>query len=449
MSGIPTRFPATGTDTAVSITRAVTQHRIGMRLVFDAGSLDPERLARAVRLSLDAEPVLGCSFRTDESKAYWSRLPALDHAESFSILETTDADSEMAAFQACGVTDAGPQAVVVLIRTPDADHLGIKVSHVIADGQAAKQYAYLLADIYARLGADPSYTPEADLAPRPTGRDVWDHLSPDQRRDAKKAKSWANPTWVIPAKGSSGRGLTYRTASLGPEAFARLKAYVQERDATVNDMMLTAVFRACVERFTPPVGKPLALMCTADLRRYLPDPERLPIANISISGSLGIERVDGEIFDETLQRMREQMLAWAKTCYGAAPAANAERLAGLGYRATKALLGLTFRMAGSSGKTYPWFTNIGIIDESRLSFGGHVPSSGHMFGPSAFGASVVPVVTTYRDTLTVCMGFCDEDCDASIVERTLRSVLDELDAACRQSCAEEEASNRRACWTSG
>jgi NRPS condensation-like uncharacterized protein len=122
-------------------------------------------------------------------------------------------------------------------------------------------------------------------------------------------------------------------------------------------------------------------------------------------------------------------------CYGAGPAAGAEKLAGLGYRATKALLGLTFRMAGRSGKTYPWFTNIGILDESRLSFDGHVPSSGHMFGPSSLGGSVVPVVSTYRDRLTVCMGFCEEDCDASVVEGVLQSVLDELDAACRQSCA--------------
>jgi NRPS condensation-like uncharacterized protein len=406
-----------------------------MRLAFESGSLDPELLSRAVRMSLDAQPVLGCSFRTDESKAYWSRLSALDEKDCFSVFETTDPDGAMDAFQSEEIQDAGPQAVAVLLRAPDADHLGIKISHVLADGQAAKQYAYLLADVYTRLESDPSYAPDPDLARRPTARDVWAQLSPDERREARKAKSWADPTWVVPAKGDSGRGLTFRAASLGPDAFSALKAYGRTHEATVNDMMLTAVFRACVERFDPPPGVPLSLMCTADLRRYLPDSDRLPIANISISGSLDIERVDGESFDETLRRVRERMLAWARTCYGAGPAVNAERLAGLGYRVTKALLGLTFRMAGSSGKTYPWFTNIGIIDESRLSFDGHLPSSGHMFGPSAFGASVVPVVSTYRDTLTVCMGFCEEDCDASVVEGVLRSMLDELDGPCRPSRA--------------
>jgi NRPS condensation-like uncharacterized protein len=429
LSDIPKRFPATGTDSAVAITRAVTKHRIGLRLAFESGSLDPERLARAVRLSMDAQPILGCSFRTDESKAYWLRLPALDEASVFSVVQTADPDGAMDSFQADEIADEGPQAKAVLLRASGADHLGIKVSHVLADGQAAKQYAYLLADIYSRLGADPGYTPRPDLGHRPTGRDVWDRLSAEQRREARKAKSWANPTWVMPAKGESGRGLTYRAASLGPEAFSAVKAHGRLREATVNDMMLAAVFRACVEQFDPPVGTPLSLMCTADLRRYLPDPEHLPISNISISGSLDIERVDGESFDGTLRRVRERMVVWSKTCYGAAPAASAERLAGLGYRVTKALLSLTFRTAGRSGKTYPWFTNIGIIDESRLSFDGHVPSSGHMYGPAAMGASIVPVVSTYRDTLTVCMGFCEQDCDVSLVDGVLQSVLDELEGA--------------------
>ena len=422
MGAIPERFPATGTDTAVSITRAVTRHRIGLSLTFNE-RLDPDRVGRAVRLSLDAEPILGCSFRTDKFKAYWLRRRDFDSTHFFSLSETPNPDAEMVAFQAREIADEGPQASVTLLRASDADHLGIKISHVVADGQAAKQYAYLLADIYTRLAADPTYVPEPNLAPRPTARDVWNRLTPEQRRDAKKAKSWANPTWVVPATGETGRGLTYRTASLGPEEFSAVKAYGSQRGATVNDMMLTAVLRSCIRQFEPPAGAPLSLMCTADLRRYLPE-SALPIANISISGSLDIERIDGEGFDETLRRVRERMAAWAKTCYGAGPAANAERLASLGYRTTKLLLQATFRMAGGSGKTYPWFTNIGIIDDARLSFDGVLPIAGHVFGPAAMEASIVPVVSTYRGTLTICMGFAERD--AAVVERTLQSTMEEL-----------------------
>lgn len=429
MTAIPLRFPATGADTAISITRAVTNHRIGMRLAFDPGQLDPVRLAAAVRLSLDAEPILGCCFRTDEARAYWSRMPSLDGADFFSVVETADPDGEMDRFQAREIPDTGPQVAVALFSSGDADHVGIKLSHVVADGQAAKQYAYLLADIYSHLTSDPSYVPEPDLAARPTGQDVWARLTSEQRREAGRAKSWANPTWVVPSNGTSGQGLTFRTAFVEPDVFRRLKDYGKQRDATINDLMLTAVFRACVTLFDPPANKPLSLMCTAELRRYLPDPQRLPISNISISGSLDIERADGEGFDATLVRIRERMAVWAKECYGAAPLANAEKLAGLGYRLTKALLGLTFRMAGGSGRTYPWFTNIGVLDEARLSFAGTVPTSGHMFGPSGRGPAVVPVISTYRDRLAVSMGFCARDMDASVIDDVLRSVTGELSAA--------------------
>lgn len=427
MSDIPQRFAATGAEAAISITRAVTHHRLGLRLAFDPGGLDAALLAKAVRLSLDAEPVLGCAFRTDERHAYWERLRDLDERRAFSQRECSDLDAAMIDFQTVEIPDEGPQVAVVLLKGPDRDELGVKISHVVADGQATKQYTYLLADIYSRLTVDPSYTPLPNLVTRPTGRQVWEHLSTEQRRNAKQAKSWAKPTWTIPGNGSSGGDLTYRTAVVDASRFRELRDFGRAHDATINDLLLTAVFRACVARFDPPTGVPLSLMCTADLRRFLPDCEALPISNVSISGSLDIHRVDGESFHQTLVRVRERMAVWAKQCYGAAPFMNAERLAGLGYRPTQKLLGLTFRLAGGSGKTYPWFTNIGVLDESKLTFGGNRPSVGQVYGPFAMGPAIVPVISTYRDALSICMGFSRDDMDESVIDEALSLIVAELD----------------------
>lgn len=425
---IPEQFQATGTDVAVSITRAVTQHRIGCALVFD-GRLDPDRLRRAVRLSLDAEPILGCSYQTGAYRAVWRRLEDLDDAVPFSMLESDDPVGATTAFQAAQVDDAGPQAAVSLVRSAERDHLAIKLSHVLADGQAAKQYAYLLAHIYTKLGADPSYSPKPNTARRPTARDVWDNLTPEQRKSAKNGKSWARPTWEIPTRAHTGKRLTYRTTVFEPPSFFALKEYGKQRGATVNDMLLAAFFRASVRAFDPPSGVPLSLMCTVDHRRYLTNADRLPIANISISGSLDIERADGEDFDDTLRRVRERMAAWAETCYGAGPALNAEKMTVLGYGITKRLVGAALKMAARSGKTYAYLTNIGILDEARLGFDGCVPVAAHMFGPAAIGASVVQTVSTYRSALAICMGFCEADCDAAMIERVLRSTTNELPAA--------------------
>jgi len=440
VSTVPERFAATGTDTAVSITRAVTMHRIGVRLVFDE-RLDAERLERAVRLTLDAEPILGCSFCTDEFKAYWERIGDLDSVRAFTVLETQDPERANVEFQTVELGDSGPHAAVGLFRSADRDILGIKVNHVAADGSAAKQYAYLLASIYTRLGVDPAFTPTPNVGARPTARDVWAQLDSGQQRAAKKAKSWALPNWDVPATGQSGEGLTYRSEILVPGRFAELKAQGTARGATVNDLLLTAFFRACVLAFQPAAGKPLSLMCTADLRRYLPDAARLPIGNISISGSLDIARVEGESFDDTLVRMRERMGAWGSACYGAAPALNAEKMTSLGYTMTKLMLETMFRLSGGSGKTYPWFTNIGILDDARLRFGDQTPVAGSMYGPATRGASIIPAFSTYRNEITMCMGFCPGDMDAGVVDRVLSLTKAELESLLSQAegSAQEDA----------
>jgi NRPS condensation-like uncharacterized protein len=419
---IPATLPASGTDVAVSITRAVTRQRIGVRLAFD-GRLDEARLKRALRLTLDAEPVLGCSLEIGR-RAVWRRIEDLDAVVPFSVVESDDPDAEMVRFQAEEVPDAGPQAAVLLLRTPDHDELGIKVSHVPVDGQGAKRYAYLLAETYSRLAADPGYAPTPNTAARPTATDVWGNLSAEQRKAAKDAKSWAMPNWPAPADTGAG-SLTYRDLAVSPERFRALKAYGKQRHATVNEVMLALYFRALVRAFDPPPGTPLALMSTADLRRYIPDADAAPIGMLSISGPLGIRRVDGEPFEGTLRRVREAMDVWEGQCYGAGPAYNAEKLSGLPYAVVRAILGLSFKL-GQKGKTYPYFTNIGILDEEQLSFAGTTPTAGGMYGPASMGASPVATISTYHDTLTVSMGCTDDDASKRVSDEVLRLLDDEI-----------------------
>jgi len=49
-----------------------------------------------------------------------------------------------------------------------------------------------------------------------------------------------------------------------------------------------------------------------------------------------------------------------------------------------------------------------------------------MFGPASRGPSVVPTISTYRDTLTVCMGFCERDFDPAVVQHVLDGIECEI-----------------------
>ncbi len=425
-ASIPTRFPATSNDLATSIVRTFGQHmELGIRLTFDA-RLDARVLERAVRLLLDAEPVLGCGLKTSTMRGWWQRRDDLDARIPFAVVQTDEADAEAVRCQTASVPDHGPQVAVTLVRSPDHDDVVIEVSHNVADGQSAKQIAYVLADLYTRLCADPTYLPAPDLAPRPEARDVWVSLSEDQRRNAKREPRPTMPNWDLPRKARTGAGRTLRELRLGPDRFATISRHGKQHGATVNDMMLTAFFRALVRVCPPPSDKPMSLSFSAEHRRYVTGEVEPPVSNLAVTIWLALESRTGEGFDDTLGRMVEQTTQWRETLWGIRGAVGAAGMAKMGYAPMRLMLAAVGKLAGGAGKTSPVFTNIGVLDDARLSFGGVTPVAARISGPAAFGASFVPTISTYRDALTVSMGFCDADTDAATVEAVLQEMDDQL-----------------------
>jgi len=213
---------------------------------------------------------------------------------------------------------------------------------------------------------------------------------------------------------------------LPPERFRAIKAYGDARGASINALTLTAFFRALVRSFSPPAGQPMSLPFTAEHRRYLREQGDLPMTNLAISLWLGVPHIEDEPFDGTLARVSEQLDAWRDALWGVKSLAQATGVAQMGYTPMRLMMGAVSAMSAKSGKTSPVFTNIGILDEDRLHFGSLIPVSARLSGPAAFGASLVPTISTYRDTLTVSMGFCEEDIDPEVIEKVLRDMDEEL-----------------------
>lgn len=405
---------------------SISQHmELGCRLTFDS-RLDPDVLSRAVRHSLDAEPVLGCALRTGAFKSWWERLDDLDDGVPFSVVETADADRDAVRFVVEPIGMDAPQVAVGLLRSSSTDDLCIRITHDASDGQGLKQYAYLLADIYTRLLLDPSFVPAPNTTPRAQAKDVWDQLTDEQRKQAGKAPGMTMPNWVLPRKGRSGRGRTLKELRLGPARFRAVKAYGIRRGATVNEMLLTAFFRALARAYPPPVRRPMSLPFSAEHRRYLNTPEGMPITNLAITIWLGVAHVEHEDFEGTLRRVVEQVSVWRETLWGVKAVVQAAGLSRIGYTPMKAMMSAVDRMGARSGTTSPVFTNVGVLDEARLAFGDDAPVDARLGGPAAFGASFVPTISTYRDTLTVSMGYCEEDMDPATIEGVLRAMEEEL-----------------------
>src|SRR5947207_15718588 len=74
---LPSRLRVVSGDYAVNALRLLGDMQVHCVLAFDR-HLDERRLARALRLALDAEPVLGCRFVPGVLRSHWLRRDDLD-----------------------------------------------------------------------------------------------------------------------------------------------------------------------------------------------------------------------------------------------------------------------------------------------------------------------------------------------------------------------------------
>ena len=122
MKAIPKRFPSTIPDRAVGLMHSVDDYfdmMIQMELEFPH-KLDPDRLAKAIDLTLDAEPVLGCRWVPHWRKPWWERLDTGERRSFWPV----NSKSEYEAFKSQKMdTSVGPQIKACLWQSPDRDYL--------------------------------------------------------------------------------------------------------------------------------------------------------------------------------------------------------------------------------------------------------------------------------------------------------------------------------------
>ncbi len=119
-------------DRAQFCTRAMCDAQIHCIISFN-GRVDMERMSRAVRLTLDAEPVLGCRFVKRWWRPYWERRDDLDSIKLCEFTEKADIEQEVKQFLTTPIDPCKDPLVQVQILRSVTDTLCIKVNHVVAD----------------------------------------------------------------------------------------------------------------------------------------------------------------------------------------------------------------------------------------------------------------------------------------------------------------------------
>jgi NRPS condensation-like uncharacterized protein len=426
---LPQCLPAPALDQLSFLFRSLSDGQVRCVLRMD-GRVDAERLERAFRLSLDAEPVLGCRFVRRRGRLAWERREDLDHLP---LLRTVDCaapqalDYELQRFLVAPMDPAaGPVATARLLRA-DTDTLVIKLHHLAADGLGMLRFLMVLAAIYRQLRVSPGYQPSPNLADRGQGQ-VLRRLGPAgmltalwQTRLPARSAGWGP---IATVGDRSGRGFALRR--LNPERVRALRAWGRAHGVSVNDLLLAALYRALIATLGAPAGGPLTVGVPIDLRRYLAPGQALPVCNLSNSADLAIACEAGSSFAETLRRVHTEMTALKSTARGLALAVLAELLAwpGLGF-ARQLAEQLVWRIA-PTGSTAPFFSNVGIIDGRPLEFDELTVVDAYGLGPVSFPPGLLVTVSTFREVMTIAVGFCDTATDRQLVERLLDRLVCEL-----------------------
>ncbi|HWQ42157.1 MAG TPA: condensation domain-containing protein [Desulfosporosinus sp.] len=402
------------------------------------GRIDFDKLSRAVRLSVDAEPVLGCRF-VEHDPPYWKRLEDIDKTEFCSMEETTNVEDTVQRFLESSLDmDHDPMVKVKLIRSQEYDTVGIKLNHTCSDGAGTKEYIHLLAHIYSCIDCE-----NGEYVPKPSVRSREDH------ERALKALGIKNPEldnsvvesprtlWPFPWKSGGGKNVTpFVICRLPAGQLDILSRYGKERGATINDLILAAMYRAMFKLLQPPYGIPMDIGLTVDLRRYLPDNKAQAIRNFSGGIILRVPRIHGESFEGTLSRVVSVMKRKKNANPGYECASGAERLEILNFHQflafTRFVSKISETLSQISFFCSPTLSNLGFISKSVIKFGEHEVSDAYIIPPAIRAPGLLIVASSYNGILTLAIGYYKGSINRRFLEKLLNKMKSELMEGCKQ-----------------
>jgi len=404
-----------------------TLHDAQIRCVITfSGRIDVERMARAVRLTLYAEPILGCRFVEHPRKPYWERRDDLDCVPLCHVTESTDVERELYKFLGAPIDPYTDIQVQVGIFRSDRDALCIKVNHMVTDGAGSIEYAGLLAKTYRELGANPDHFPQPNLQTARGQSQVFRHvgLLPLVREFCRLP--YPRSAWGLPAISQDFSGRAFAIRRIEAERFANIKAYCYQHQASINEVLLTAFYRSLFEVLAPPENVPLPVQVTVNLRRYLPSGRAGAICNLVGGFFPAIDRKPGAMFDDTLAQIHSVMESAKANQSWLGGALYLEMVFLPGFSPMRRLAQNILAREVNSGRFHPFFANIGVIYPQQVDFGDTIVADVSMFPPVPHPPACIISINTFCETMIITTGFCDTATDAQVIGRLLDLFVNEL-----------------------
>ncbi|MEN6389155.1 MAG: condensation domain-containing protein [Syntrophomonas sp.] len=426
--GIPTIIPVTGFDRACYLLGyGFYNMQIQAVITFDQ-HLDTDVLKKAVRLSLDAEPVLGCQFIEDDKQPYWQRFEKLEELQWFDLVRNDNKQEAVEQFSKSSYYCEGQMLNVQVIRATDNDTLCVKICHACSDAGGLKAYLQLLAKIYSSLLKDSRYKPEPNTKRRLDQKSYFEALGIKDPLALLDPHAQPLPAaWAFPNYGVESKKMHISMRRLADESFHKIRAFGKTHAVTINTIILTAFYRSMFAMMSPPTGDDREISVTMDLRQFFKTDPSQDICNLSVTITSKTFRVEAEAFLGTLKRVSQHIDELKHAQVELPQAVLIEAQEAIDYSQLRALFQAARPKVLEAGKLSPTLTNTGII--SPLQYGQLSACDAYLVPPTSYAPGFLLAVSTYNRTLTLSTSYYEpshrtEDVEAfmELMEKELKSL---------------------------
>ena len=396
------RIPASINDQWNFLLKTIWDQMIHLVIQFE-GAVDLPTLEQAVREAMAAEVLTTAKFTPGDSPFFEPAFPGSD-TPSWDVITTAHPDIALSSLLGSSLDPLkGPMCRVRLIRS-DNDLLCISFNHTMTDAYGVKSFGSLLASLY-RSGRGKGMNPPLGNPHDRSLKSILSLFSGDELATAARRIRKREGAWNIPFESLNVGEGQYVKQTIGQPGFSSVRQFAHNHSVTINDLLL-ASFILALAKMAPPLPNTCNPVLTSiDLRRYQSLSFHHALSNFSVAFELPVMIPDHIDPTDVVRHIHTLMASCKSGHAGIGAAALLETEFDKGFWKVEEKLaemeGKTRQ--GLSGKN-PFFTNLGVIPEGVVDYGIPVRDA-WMLGPVEYPPGLCLAASTFRDCLTLSMGY--------------------------------------------
>lgn len=409
------KLSVTAGDVNAFYTRAIADQQITYVIELN-GYLDIERIEKSVATLLKRLPILQSVIRVNG--LHFKRIVPYSSEHNVCIVNMPDNPQESIlkfVSKPCNPETELPLKLL-LLRSNNNDTLCVKIDHVVSDAGGLKHLLYLLSDIYTNGNISLPINYNRGMM------QVYRKFSIMKLIHKGLKANMPSPGVALIEGPYANNDFFIEHVTLEPDMFERLHSKAKDFDTTINNLILTAVYRTVFDYPAVNAGIGYPIMVPVDMRRYLKYNKRGLVANYSSSLFPILEKVENENFMDTLRRVNDCMIQFKNDLPGLGMAAKTSVGAHFACKQMKEL----YDAASSHESGFINLTNFGIIDDQLLLFDKISVKDVYGIGPFQNAPALIIAVSTYKDTLNFAVQGSDRQKVQAFVKEFLKKTITEL-----------------------